>query len=671
MSQGEPEAAGSRHFVIALRLAASGWLGCLVLQAFLYARPGPYGGPFLLEWRRYAFLAAYYDLLGVWLLSAPFLLLWLMWYRRTGNWRGARLVHRIQAALLTFNLLLSQLDHEVLRFLGIRLGLSFLATYARSHTLGDSLFADVLLADAGGALLPLVLLILVPGLYASWAMRLIARAPGARCRPAAIPYGIAVLLLLVPLAAPANGWRMATSQFRLRKVEPVVLALATDAALGFGDVSAPDDLRSLVTAYQARWLDESDDKAWRFADPAYPYLREPTGGATGPAQPPWNVILIQLETLRGVDVGFLGSRARPSATPYLDSLATSGRAAAFSRALSFGPPSINGIFAGHCSVAPHSRRYVTAFVATEFHCLPGMLRRYGYRAEMFNAGDTDWDGATYWLTRWYDRLWRYPEAKEHDRPVFRAAARRIRALGRSGRPFLATIVSVSNHTPFLSRETRLDIAEHDTPQHRIRNTTRYTDDVVAELLGTLEKEPWFAHTIVVIFGDHGFNLGEHDQRPGQQNLYRESVWVPLLFLGAHPRLPRGVHHGHASLLDITPTVADLLGIREANPWQGHSLLAADPNRAFHMVARDLVLAEDEGVSGVTDPVSDAFRLFDRRHDWLQNRPLPQGRSAAAIEQWARRSARLNDHLLRSGAIWPAAGGRRTGRGSAPPSAPRR
>ena len=69
----------------------------------------------------------------------------------------------------------------------------------------------------------------------------------------------------------------------------------------------------------------------------------------------------------------------------------------------------------------------------------------------------------------------------------------------------------------------------------------------------------------MIAGDHGFNAGEHGQPAGQQNLYRESVWVPLIIVGAHPRLPRGRHEVPASLLDVAPTLADLLGFGSRLP----------------------------------------------------------------------------------------------------------
>jgi phosphoglycerol transferase MdoB-like AlkP superfamily enzyme len=640
-----PRAGAPTQFSIAVRLAAAAWFVCALLQLLLYLRASPYGGPFLLEWRKYFLYALYYELMGVWLVALPFLLLWLA---RPGTARAAWL-HGLQAGLLTLYVALSQLDHEVLRFLGLRLGGAFLFTYVRPETVSDSLFYDVLRGDAGGPFLPVLLLLLAPLAYAGWAWRRIARAGPGAGRPR---LWLAALIVLVPIAAPLNAWTKATGQFRLRKVEPVTFAIAVDAALGLEDRRRPADYERRVSEQQSRWLAASADKAWRFPDPAWPHLRVPAERSEPAAAGKWNVIFLQLETFRGAEMGFLGRR--PSPTPFLDRLAAAPGSAVWTRALSFGPPSINGLFAGHCSAAPHSRRYMTSFTHAGFYCLPEALAKRGWRTEMFNAGDTDWDNGTWWIGRWYHKLWRYPEAREQDRPVFRAAARRIRELGAAG-PFLATIVSVSNHTPFRSREPAFGGAAGGTPQERILATTRYTDDVVREFVEALRGEPWFERTLLVITGDHGFNMGEHDRRPGQQNLYRESTWVPLLIAGAHPRLSGGRHEALASMLDIAPTLADLLGIREANPWQGHSLVGAPGPRLLYARNRSLLAADTPAWSLVTDPIDGRARLFDARGDWADQRRDLSARHpaiAAALARRAREAAELNDHLLREGRIWP-------------------
>jgi arylsulfatase A-like enzyme len=232
--------------------------------------------------------------------------------------------------------------------------------------------------------------------------------------------------------------------------------------------------------------------------------------------------------------------------------------------------------------------------------------------------------------------------------VFRAAARELKELGRGGKPFFASVVSISNHWPFRTQEPEFDIAGQATPAERIRNTMHYTDAVLREFFAAIEDEEWFKRTIVVIAGDHGFNAGEHGLAAGKQDLYRESIWVPLILAGPHPRLPRGSHEAPASLLDIAPTLADLIGLREANPWQGHSLLAVRGDRSLAFTVRDATVWEAPDWTAVRDPETGAARLYSTRGDWLQRRDLAAqnpGRAEALLDRAARAQA-LHDYLLR-------------------------
>jgi phosphoglycerol transferase MdoB-like AlkP superfamily enzyme len=315
-------------------------------------------------------------------------------------------------------------------------------------------------------------------------------------------------------------------------------------------------------------------------------------------------------------------------------------------------PSINGTFASHCSAMPPSRHYVTALTHVRFLCLPDILRRRGYRTELFNAADTDWDNSRHWFRGWYERMWRPPAGMRDDRIAFRRYAERLKALGRSGRPFFAAIMSVTNHTPFTSPEPALNVAGTGSAAERIRNTTRYTDAAVQDLLEALRGEPWLERTLIVITGDHGFNVGEHGEVSGQHNLFRESVWVPLVIIGPHTRLPSGRHGEAATLLDLPPTLADLLGLRFANPWQGHSLLAVNGRGETAFGFRDSLLAETAEWSAVRDPGDGRIRLY-RRSDWLQQNDVAAERPALARMLIARaeRARRLNDYLLRNDRIW--------------------
>ncbi len=642
---GEP-VRGADAFGKAWRLTAGAWIGCALLQFILYLRPSPYGGPFLVNWKAFIIRPLVYELLAIWLIALPFLLAWLLLYRRDIAAPRVRIAHWLLAGLMAANLLITAFDHELYRFLGLRLGPNFLAVYADPTTLGDTLFLNILANDRGGPWLSPILCVAAPGLYLWWATRTLRQK-----RSASLGRAAAVAMLAVPLATGAIGYSLAHARFRLSRLEPALFAAIRDFAWSYDDESAPGDPSELGRAWQAQWQAGTSDRNWRFPDPDMPFLRAPTDPRTPAPAERWNVVIIQLEAVRGVDTGHLRPDRSPSPTPYLDRIAAGPDAAVWTRGLSFGPPSINGRFATQCSITPSSRRFITSQTRAEFHCLPDALRRLGYRAEMFAAGDIDMDNSTVWVQRMYDRLWRYPQYGQTDRAVFRDAAARLREIGRQG-PFLATLLSATNHHPFRTIEPALDVAPRDTVRQRILNTTSYTDDVVRELIEGLRGEPWFDRTLWVINSDHGYNLGEHGGRVGAYSLYRESTWVPFLIVGPHPRLPRGVHQEIATLLDIAPTIADLIGLRAPNPWHGHSLLALAPGRPIHFAFRDSAMAEADGWSAVTEPDDGTPQLF-APGDWLQHRDVAAQHPALAerLIADADRARRFNDYLIRHGKVW--------------------
>ena len=650
---------GADHFGIAARLTAGAWAVCALLQLILYLRPSPYGGPFLVQWKAFIVRPLVYELLSTWLVALPFLLVFLLlWFRPLANPRW-RLAHWALAGLMALVLLVTAFDHEVYRFLGLRLGPNFLSVYAEPTTLGDTLFLNVLSGDRGGPYLSPVLCVAAPGLYLWWAIRMVRRRLRER-PPSRYGLNVAIGFLVLPLATGLIGYSLAKARFRLSRLEPAAFAFVRDFAWNYQDESPPGDVDAFARAWQAEWLAGSADQGWHFPYSDWPFVRVPRAPSRPAPAERWNMIVIQLESVRGLDTGHLRpDRFAPpnnTPTPFLDALAARPDAAVWTRALSFGPPSINGRFATLCSLTPTSRRFVTSQTRASFYCLPDALRQQGYRTEIFAAGDIDMDNSTQWVQRMFDRLWRYPQEGQRDREIFRHAAARIRELGRAG-PFFATLISASNHHPFRSPEPVLDVAGHATVHQRILNTSRYTDDVVRELIETLAREPWFARTLIAINSDHGYNLGEHGGLTGGYSLHRESVWAPFLIVGAHPRLPAGRHDDIVTLLDLAPTLAELIGLKEVNPWHGHSLLALAPRRPVLFAFRDSILAEAGGWSAVQDPQEGRRFLYDARHDWLQRRDLAVQHPglAARLLDAADRRRRFNDYLIRRGRLWPSDG----------------
>ena len=104
---------------------------------------------------------------------------------------------------------------------------------------------------------------------------------------------------------------------------------------------------------------------------------------------------------------------------------------------------------------------------------------------------------------------------------------------------------------------------------------RYLDAKIGELLNTLEKAKILDNTLVILTSDHGDNLGEHGLVGHMLCLYDTLLHVP--FIMAFPgRLPRGLRLSTpVQLVDLFPTILDLIGIEDANlcrSVQGMSLL---------------------------------------------------------------------------------------------------
>ena len=85
----------------------------------------------------------------------------------------------------------------------------------------------------------------------------------------------------------------------------------------------------------------------------------------------------------------------------------------------------------------------------------------------------------------------------------------------------------------------------------------YWDAHVGRLIQALKDAGQYDNTIIIIAGDNGLSLGEHGLL-GKQNLYEfGGLHVPLVFVG--PGIPKGRTDAFAYLMDVYPTVCDLIG----------------------------------------------------------------------------------------------------------------
>lgn len=97
----------------------------------------------------------------------------------------------------------------------------------------------------------------------------------------------------------------------------------------------------------------------------------------------------------------------------------------------------------------------------------------------------------------------------------------------------------------------------------------FIDDLVAELLDELQKTGKAENTIVVLWGDHGFHLGDHGMW-GKHTTMEQANRVPMMI-----HVP-GEKGGYATtlveLLDLFPTLVELAGLEAPGNLQGKSLV---------------------------------------------------------------------------------------------------
>ncbi len=114
--------------------------------------------------------------------------------------------------------------------------------------------------------------------------------------------------------------------------------------------------------------------------------------------------------------------------------------------------------------------------------------------------------------------------------------------------------------------------------HAYLASTAFVDHCVGEVMKGLDEGPNKDNTIVVLWSDHGFHLGEK-QHIAKRTLWEESTRVPLIFAG--PGIEPGDCGEPASLLDIYPTLIAACNLPENSHLEGLSLSPqlSDPNSA--------------------------------------------------------------------------------------------
>jgi arylsulfatase A-like enzyme len=112
---------------------------------------------------------------------------------------------------------------------------------------------------------------------------------------------------------------------------------------------------------------------------------------------------------------------------------------------------------------------------------------------------------------------------------------------------------------------------------------RWVDEQIGRVLDALDAGPQADNTIVMLYADHGYHLGEK-QRWSKFSLWERTTRVP--FMVSAPGAAKGVSTKPVELLSIYPTLIELCGLTPNKDIEGVSIAALleDPKANWEHVA---------------------------------------------------------------------------------------
>ena len=102
-------------------------------------------------------------------------------------------------------------------------------------------------------------------------------------------------------------------------------------------------------------------------------------------------------------------------------------------------------------------------------------------------------------------------------------------------------------------------------------SVNFADAMVGQLIDALDATGRADRTIIVLWSDHGFHLGEKE-RWHKFTLWKESLHVPFIVVVPGITRPGSRSAAPVSLMDIYPTLAELAGLKAPSYIEGRSLV---------------------------------------------------------------------------------------------------
>lgn len=280
-----------------------------------------------------------------------------------------------------------------------------------------------------------------------------------------------------------------------------------------------------------------------------------------------DIVLVTIDTWRADHVGYAGSAVQ---TPTLDSLATAG--CVFEQAITAVPLTLPA----HCTILTglyphhHGVRVNEHYLGPDAPTLAELMQKKGFTTAAFVGAFPL--AAQFGLRRGFDY---YDDRFERPDEVKLPMEHRFRHERRASEVVDATLGWLDQAKPrrlflWVHVYDPHDPYEAPTPWRAgYEGEIEYTDRELGRLLREL-RERRRDIDLLVVTGDHGEGLGEHEEPNHGLFIYDTTIRVPLVMAGAG--IPRGTRRSaQVGSVDLLPTIAEFAGIAPPTVQDGASL----------------------------------------------------------------------------------------------------
>jgi len=311
----------------------------------------------------------------------------------------------------------------------------------------------------------------------------------------------------------------------------------------------------------------------------------------GTAPKKLNIVIVTNESFGSKFIDVLDNKSGLTLTPALDKL--SKESLFFTNIYASGDRTVRGLEATETAFTPipgisTARRPESA----DMYSLPYLLQSFGYQTSVLYGGHALFDNmGTFWSGIGFKPVWDQSSIRHDsyttawgvsDEDLYTEALSRMDDMTAedSKKPFLLTMMTVSNHRPYRFPENNVKQNPDWQPRY---NSARYADWAYGDFIERAKKHKWFDNTVFVFVADHSEKINGAAQVPLQD------MRIPILIYSPKNIAPRTIDTMGAQI-DLIPTLLGQLGFSYVSPFFGKDLTIEPKDGGWSSTAHNFSIA---------------------------------------------------------------------------------